>query len=72
MHAGFGMGMGFGWMWIWPIVIIIVALVVIRAFMASPRQDRPGTSPEEILKERFARGEIDKEEYTTRLAELRK
>ena len=67
-----GMGMGFGWMWIWPIVIVIVALVVIRSVMTPSRKDGGGKTAEEILKERFARGEIDRNEYTARLAELRK
>ena len=56
----------------WPIVIVIVALVVIRSVMAPSRHDGGGKTAEEILKERFARGEIDTEEYTTRLSELRK
>jgi len=72
MLGGLGMGMGFGWMWIWPVLFLIVALVIVRAVMAPSGRSRTGTNPEQILKERFARGEIDKEEYTTRLEELRK
>jgi len=66
------MGMGFGWMWIWPVLLLIVALVIVRAVMTSSGRSHTGTNPEQILKARFARGEIDKEEYTTRLEELRK
>jgi len=59
-------------MWIWPVVGLIVVLVVIRAMMAPSRPGDGRKTPEDILKERYARGEIDKDEYTTRLAELRK
>ncbi|WP_223273354.1 SHOCT domain-containing protein [Nocardia cerradoensis] len=31
---------------------------------------RPGPSPQQILAERFARGEIDDEEYTRRMRAL--
>ncbi|NOZ79495.1 MAG: SHOCT domain-containing protein [Acidobacteria bacterium] len=72
MFGGLGMVMGMGWMWIWPVLLVIVALVVIRAVMA-PSRPRDGKGrPEDILKERYARGEIDKEEFTARLTELRK
>jgi putative membrane protein len=41
-----------------------------RCWRRSPRR-RPATSPEEILAERYARGEISTEEYHERLAVLR-
>jgi uncharacterized membrane protein len=59
-------------MWIWPVLILVVALVVIRAVMAPSRSHDGKGTPEDILKERFARGDIDKKEFTARLLELRK
>ncbi len=72
MHGGFGFGMGMGWMWIWPVVFLVVAALIIRALVAPAHQRNGAKTPEDILKERYARGEIDKDEYNTRRAELRK
>ncbi len=70
MHGGFGLGMG--WMWIWPVLLLVVALVVIRAVVAPSHPREGGKTPEEILRERYARGEIDEDEYRTRLNGLRR
>lgn len=69
-----------GW-WAWvvmPIMMVAFWGIVIWAVLALVRgseQQRPsrppGPSPEEILGERFARGEIDETEYEARLATLR-
>ncbi len=72
MHGGFGFGMGMGWMWIWPLVFLAVAAYVIRAVVAPSRPHDGAQAPEDILKKRFARGEIDEDEYTKRLEKLRK
>jgi putative membrane protein len=82
--TGYGPGFG-GWGWLamslsmvifWAL-IIGVGVLLFRALAHSP-QSRNGTSPEDrrpapeqILAERFARGEIDENEYTARLAALR-
>jgi len=58
-------------MWIWPVLILIVVLFVIRAVMTQSRPGDRKRTPEEILRERYARGEIDENEYRTRLAGLR-
>ena len=52
--------------WGW---IAALAVFVVRRWRRSPR--RPATAPEEILAERYARGEITTEEYQERLAVLR-
>lgn len=55
----------------WAVVIwIAVSLVGTRPGAAPPERDRPAT-PEEILAERFARGEIDDADYRLRLDTLR-
>ena len=50
-------------------VVLVVAVVAIVVAAARPGSERPG--PEEQLRARYARGEIDHDEYQTRLALLR-
>ena len=74
-----GHGGGWGWMIFGPLMMIVViaaiiALVVllVRWLGGVPRGPHPtnlsppGKAPLDILRERFARGEIDKEEYEER------
>ena len=63
-------GYGFGpWMHFGPvfIILIIAACILLMFFMMrGHRGGSHGDSAEQILKERFARGEIDKAEYEER------
>ena len=63
-----------GWMWIgWPMIIVIGVLAWLSFGNKTKRELRDlGESPEEILKRRYARGEIDQETYKRTLDELRK
>jgi putative membrane protein len=58
-------GMGSGYVWIIVIIIIIVAIWLIVKIMN--RKDKRNViidkSPMDILNERYARGEISKQEY---------
>jgi putative membrane protein len=58
-------GMGSGYIWIIAIIIIIVAIWLIVKIMS--RSDRRNAlidkSPMNILNDRYARGEISKQEY---------
>jgi putative membrane protein len=68
---------GFGWSMMtmgWLFMVAVVGLIVwavIRATSTSPRTgDDPTASAQRILADRFARGEIDDEEYRRRSDEL--
>lgn len=67
----------FGWSmmamgWLFMLIIIgLVAWIVIQAGAASPKpHDKSTGSAQRILADRFARGEIDQEEYRSRSGEL--
>jgi putative membrane protein len=67
-------GPGFGWVFMllfWGLVIFgVVALV---RWLARSRPGRTGEkTPLDILKGRYARGEIDREEYEQKRADLEK
>jgi putative membrane protein len=62
------------WMALWWVAGIIVLLLLVRlvagpAGASSPRSDE---TPEQILKRRYAKGEIEREEYQRRLEDLRR
>ena len=71
--GGWGFGMGLG-MWIfWILLIVIVVALIKVAGSGSGSGSPPAThdkSPMEILKIRYARGEIDEEEFNRRRREL--
>ena len=76
---GFGHMEGWdgGWMWLWGSLMMIFWVVVIgvAVWLVTRGQDR-GTRersdrPREILAERYARGELDTDEYHERLEALR-
>lgn len=65
-----------GWMWLWGVVMMLafVALVVWIARStgtgAQSEQGDPTARGREILAERFARGELTREEYREHIDEL--
>lgn len=70
-YHGWGMGMG----WWWVIGLIIVITVVWMVFKGMSQNNRPGNPPEsksalDYLKERYARGEINKQEFEERKKDL--
>lgn len=53
-----------GGMWLFWLAVLLVIGAVIYLAARSTRNPKPShDSPEEILKKRYARGEIDREEY---------
>lgn len=51
-------------------VVILAAIALIRYLTGSARTTEPQSTPERLLAERFARGEIDEQEYRQRLDTL--
>ena len=80
MMNWYGPGMG-GWGYVLMTVnallfwaLVIVGIVVLVRHLGGSRQGSGtpgGTGPEQILAERFARGEIDEAEYRQRIDTLR-
>ena len=66
MGRGWWWVMGIGWL-IFLAVLVVLAVVLVRGFTS----DRARGSADDILAERFARGEIDEDEYRRRRSALR-
>jgi putative membrane protein len=67
-YEHFGMGWGGLWMiLVWLIPVVLVALLIYH--LARERNGK-ARSALDILAERYARGEIDREEYLKRRADL--
>lgn len=65
MEGTFGHMAGMGFWWI-VIVAAVVAFVIWAVRSGGGRARDGGSAPEEFLRERFARGEIDEDEYRER------
>ena len=62
------------WMILWwaagiVVLVLLVRMAGVTAGGSSPRSDE---TPEQILKRRYAKGEIEREEYQRRLEDLRR
>lgn len=64
--------MGGGFMWIFWIAVIVGIIFLVKWIVEQGRQSASSTdsSPLDILKSRYARGEIDKEEYDLKKKDL--
>lgn len=67
MMDGAGWAMGLGWLWMILVPVVVVAIVVALVWAVGSAADgRRGSATEDaaqILKARFARGEITQAEY---------
>lgn len=73
MHGYDGWHMGGMWSW-WILiaaVMVVVAVVWFSLSMARRRRGGSTESPEQALKRRYAKGELDREAYERMLADLR-
>lgn len=68
----FGHGWGMGWGWIVGLIILILLIwLITRAFgQGVPRKSSGEKSALGILKDRYARGEIGKEEFQDKKRDL--
>ncbi len=71
---GFG-SMGFMMLFFWGIVLFALVSMISRMFQNSdelPTFSQPEINAIELLKQRYAKGEIDKKEFFEKLEDLRK
>jgi putative membrane protein len=70
---GHGMGIGMGWGWIIGLVVLVLIVLLIVRSIGPTAGDKPaaeGESALDVLKKRYARGEIDKEEFEEKKKDL--
>ena len=64
-------GLGGGIMWIFWVLLIVVILWVVKSQTGSgSNPESPHKSPLDILKERYAKGEIEREEFEQKRNDL--
>jgi len=66
-------GMWFGplWMIVWLVVLVVIIAAIVRWFGATGgERERRARSTRDILDERYARGEIDRDEYIKRKQDI--
>jgi len=73
-HDGMGLGMGWGLWFLWPVVLLVVGVAAYRLVSATGNTvDSGGNGSDSaltVLRERYARGEIDDEEFERRRRQL--
>jgi len=73
MHMDFGWGMGgFGWLFMvvfWGLVIVGIVFLI-RAVLGSEKTGEKTETAIDVLKKRYARGEISKEEFEEKKKDL--
>lgn len=57
-------------MFFWGFIIIVLVVIAVRALMNANQNKQHNETPMEILKRRYANGEIDEEEFHRRKQEL--
>tara|TARA_R110002153_G_scaffold18021_7_gene63327 strand:- start:9401 stop:9622 length:222 start_codon:yes stop_codon:yes gene_type:complete len=69
-HLGW-MGMGIG-MWLFWLLFIVIIVVIVKFVIGNGASNASEESPMKLLKARYARGEINDEEFQQRKHELEK
>ena len=68
MWGAWGFGMMFMMVLFW--VLVIIGIVLAIRWLTNQRREKPSDSALEILRQRYARGEIDKEEFEAKNRDL--
>lgn len=78
MMYGYNM-MGYGWglmmvvmMLIWALLVVLSILALIKYLKSSVNNQQGRSTPMDILKERYSKGEINVEDYNRMKEELKK
>ena len=72
MHMDYGWGMGFGWIFMivfWALVILGV-IYLVKLLAGGSKVSKSNESAIDILKKRYAKGEISKEEFEDRKKDI--
>ena len=71
MHWGYGWGMGNGWFFMVVFWVLVIAGIIylIKSVVGTKRHAEEET-PLDILKKRYAKGEINKEEFEEKKKDL--
>ena len=67
---GHGWGMGFGWILGLAILVVVIWIIVKALNQSTSNNQQRDKSALDILKERYAKGEIDKEEFEQKKQDL--
>ncbi|HDK37511.1 MAG TPA: SHOCT domain-containing protein [Thiolapillus brandeum] len=70
MYEGHWFGFGGGFMWLFWILLIVVVLWAVKAAVRGGASSDESTTALDILKQRYARGEIDREEFEQKRKDL--
>ena len=62
---GINHSLGMGWIWIIGLIVLVIVIwVIVRTLSQKSNRNQPDNkTPLDILKERYARGEISKQEF---------
>jgi putative membrane protein len=73
LHGGWGVEMGIGMTIFWIVLIAVIIIIAKSAVSGSSEQTQhTSASALDILKKRYARGEIDEDEFERKKSELKK
>ncbi|MEQ1752504.1 MAG: SHOCT domain-containing protein [Micropepsaceae bacterium] len=70
MMGYWGWGMGFGWLFMFLFWVLVIGGIVALVKWFSDQSGSGGKTALQILQERYARGEIQKEEYEQKKHDL--